>query len=139
MLTRDVVRLTILLKPETDPALISSRATRMLMDLELNRQEPPPPPFVPIPTAAPVPTVSASAGIPRAHFEEAVVSLLGRVAGQAQAQKLLQRQMEKEKALSADSLDPAVARRIGLATLEFIPNRSKRSALVSELLATLKL
>ncbi len=141
VLTRDVVRLTILLKPETDPALVASRATRMLMDLELNRQEPA---FVPIPTPALTPAVSAPApvvpgGIPKAHFEDTVVSLLGRVAGHAQAQKLVQRQMEKEKAEGLDNLDPSLARRVGLAVLDFIPNRSKRSALASELLATLKL
>jgi len=137
VLTRDVVRLTILLKPETDPALVSSRATRMLMDLELNHQASPPP--VPIPVVAPVQAVVAPGGIPRAQFEDTIVSLLGRVAGHAQAQKLLQRQMEKENVAGVEILNPAVARRIGLATLDFIPNRSKRSALASELLATLKL
>ncbi len=130
VLTRGEIRLTMLLKPDTDPACLASRATRLLVELELV--------FEPTPSDEKVvPTIDGE--VPRERFDDVLVGLLARVTGGAQAGKLIQRQFASEVSGTNGVLSPADARRIGLAILDTIPNRSKRAALAAEFLSTLKL
>lgn len=127
VVTRDSLRLTILLRPDTDPAKLTSRATRLLLDLNIappTRTEP----------AAEAP-VTAPGGMSRADFEKLLTGLVGRVIGYAQAAKIVQPPLQR--AGTNGSMTKADARRIGLEILEAIPNRSKRAALVSEFLHSL--
>lgn len=134
ILCRSNTRLSILLKPEIDPALIAGRATRLLMEVDI--PEPalaqPPPPDHPVETAAPI---TVADGMPREDFEKLVVALLGRVTGTATASKLIQRELAGKN--GATVFPKEEARRMGIAVLENIPNRGKRESLVSEFLNAL--
>lgn len=136
ILCRSNTRLSILLKPETDPALIAGRATRLLMEVDI----PEPTAEVPAPTqmpepAAVVPAAAIPGGMPREDFEKLVVGLLSRVTGSATAAKLIQRELAAQN--GATSFPKEEARKLGLAVLENIPNRGKRESLVSEFLNAL--
>jgi len=143
ILCRSNTRLSILLKPETDPALIAGRATRLLMEVDIpeGSQAQPPPPEQPIENAAPVtvtPTVTAAVvpdGVPREDLERLVVGLLSRVTGTSIAAKLMQRELSSKN--GAVSFPKDEARKLGIAVLDTIPNRGKREALVSEFLNAL--
>lgn len=134
ILCRSNTRLSILLKPEIDPALIAGRATRLLMEVDI--PEPalaqPPPPDHPVETAAPI---TMADGMPREDFEKLVVALLGRVTGTATASKLIQRELAGKN--GATAFPKEEARKMGIAVLENIPNRGKRESLVSEFLNAL--
>lgn len=134
ILCRSNTRLSILLKPEIDPALIAGRATRLLMEVDI--PEPalaqPPPPDHPVETAAPI---AVADGMPREDFEKLVVALLGRVTGTATASKLIQRELAGKN--GATAFPKEEARKMGIAVLENIPNRGKRESLVSEFLNAL--
>lgn len=141
ILCRSNTRLSILLKPETDPALIAGRATRLLMEVEIpdGSAAMPPPPDQPIENAAPVTVATVVADIPdgvtREELEKLVIGLLSRVTGSVTASKLIQRELSAKNGTSAFPKDEA--RKLGLAVLENIPNRGKREALVSEFLNAL--
>lgn len=146
ILCRSNTRLSILLKPEIDPALIAGRATRLLMEVEIPESSAlPPPPIVqagdvPVAAAAtPAAVVPAATavldGVPREELEKLVVGLLSRVTGSVTASKLIQREMAGKNGAMAFPKDEA--RKLGLAVLDNIPNRGKREALVSEFLNAL--
>jgi hypothetical protein len=136
ILCRSNTRLSILLKPETDPALIAGRATRLLMEVDIPEPtaEVPAPSQMPEPAAV-VPAASVPDGMPREDFEKLVVGLLSRVTGSATAAKLIQRELAAKN--GATAFPKEEARRLGLAVLENIPNRGKRESLVSEFLNAL--
>jgi hypothetical protein len=136
ILCRSNTRLSILLKPETDPALIAGRATRLLMEVDIPEPtaEVPAPSQMPEPAAV-VPAASIPDGMPREDFEKLVVGLLSRVTGSATAAKLIQRELAAKN--GATAFPKEEARRLGLAVLENIPNRGKRESLVSEFLNAL--
>lgn len=141
ILSRGNTRLSVLLTPSADIDLVAARATRLLMELEM----------LPSPTGTSAnPPVLASVGtaqtlqaqsetspmMKRAEFEKIVTGLLSRVTGQAQAAKLIQRAMSKETTPINGELKRDDARRLGLAILDYVPNRGKRDALSSEFLNT---
>jgi hypothetical protein len=136
ILCRSNTRLSILLKPETDPALIAGRATRLLMEVEI-------PTEAAVPSAAPAQSHAATTplpvttagenGIGREELEKLVTGLLSRVTGSVTASKLIQRELAGKNG----SFPREEARKLGLAVLENIPNRGKREALVSEFLNAL--
>lgn len=132
ILCRSNTRLSILLKPEIDPALIAGRATRLLMEVEIADAAPPP-------AAQPVEHAASVAvdtpGLPREDFERLVGGLLSRVTGSSTAAKLIQRELAPRNGATRFPLEEA--RQLGLAVLENIPNRGKREALVSEFLNAL--
>lgn len=145
ILCRSNTRLSILLKPEIDPALIAGRATRLLMEVEIPDQAAvqPPPPELPV-EAAPIPVSTATAAAAatpspgdcsREELEKLVVGLLSRVTGTVTAAKLMQRELAGKNGASSFSRDEA--KRLGLNVLENIPNRGKRETLVSEFLNAL--
>lgn len=126
------LRLSILLIPQTDPSPISSRGTRLLMDIAPRVLEP-------AAHSEPGPTPSGGSVLvswSRGDFEQKLTALLGRVAGQDTARKIIQREMARAGA--GDVLPPAEIQSLGLAVLNAIPNRGKRQALVSEFFALLK-
>jgi len=131
ILCHSMMRLTLLLRPETDPSLAAGRGMHLLMEVKNiePRQAASPPP--PVHAAA-----SLKTGMPREDFEKLVSGLMGRVTGSAQAAKLIQRELATHGING--QLDPEEARRIGLIILEYIPNRGKRAALASEFLNALK-
>ena len=136
ILCRSNTRLSILLKPETDPALIAGRATRLLMEVEI--PEPamaqPPPPDQPAEPPAPI-SAAVPDGIPREELEKLIVGLLSRVTGTVTAAKLMQREVAGKNGATAFPREEA--KKIGLSVLENVPNRGKREALVSEFLNVL--
>lgn len=132
ILCRSNVRLTLLLQPGTDPALASTRATRLLMEVEMQRG-PVNDHAGPAPLEKPAANGSSNGHMPREEFEKLLTGLLGRVTGSAQTNILIQRGLKDANGgLSKDE-----ARRIGLSILDTIPNRGKRSALAAEFLNTL--
>jgi len=141
ILCRSNTRLSILLKPEIDPALIAGRATRLLMEVEIpeGSAAQPPPPEKPVEiAAAAIPTAvvaSVPEGIPREELEKLVVGLLSRVTGSVTASKLIQRELDGKNGTA--TFPKEEARKLGLAVLDNIPNRGKREALVSEFLNAL--
>lgn len=124
VVTRDNLRLTVLLRPNTDPSKLASRATRLLLDLKIA----PPTKPEPVPEQKTVPPDSMT----RADFEKLLTGLVGRVIGYAQAAKIVQPPLER--AGTNGVLTKIDARRIGLEILDAIPNRSKRASLASEFL-----
>jgi hypothetical protein len=134
ILCRSKTRLSILLKPETDPALIAGRAIRLLMEVDV----PEPAPEVPAPTPVQPAAVAepAGSGISRDDLEELVSGLLARVTGSATATKLIQRDLSKRNGTAVFSRDEA--RLIGTTILEHVPNRGKREALTSEFLSAIQ-
>jgi len=141
ILSRGNTRLSVLLTPTADIDLVSARATRLLMELEMlptpTGATTAPPVRASRPEAEPMAAQGeASSMMKRAEFEKLVTGLLSRVTGQAQAAKLIQRAMSKETAPINGELKRDDARRIGLAILDYVPNRGKRDALSSEFLNT---
>ncbi len=132
ILCRSNTRLSILLQPTTDPALIAGRATRLLMEVEIADPVEAPPEDHAV-EGAPI----LNDGVPRAELERIVTGLLSRVTGSMTATKLIQRQLKNRDGIAMFSKDEA--REIGLAVLESIPNRGKREALASEFLNALNL
>ncbi len=144
ILSRAPVRLSLLLLTDADTSLISSRATRLLVELEIEPVPTPTP--TPTPTPAPEPTlvvvqqptvvaVNGSAPrVPREKFESVLSTLLARVTGATQATKLIQRELTKENVGASESIPLGDAKRIGQSILEYVPNRGRRSALLSEFL-----
>jgi hypothetical protein len=137
ILCRGEMRLTLLLTPEADTATIASRGTYLLMQVE------PPRPAIPAaiePSAPTLEPVATSNGkhppLARSRVEAGLTSLLVRVIGSAQAMRLIAREV---KAMSlGEFLSESEARRLGEAVLDYVPNRSKRAALLSEFLHTLE-
>lgn len=141
ILSRGSTRLSVLLTPAAEVDLVAARATRLLMELEMlptpTSATAAPPVLAGKPEAQPI-QIEAE-GPPmmkRAEFEKIVTGLLSRVTGQAQAAKLIQRAMSKETTPINGELKRDDARRIGLAILDYVPNRGKRDALSSEFLNT---
>lgn len=141
ILCRSNTRLSILLKPEVDPALVAGRATRLLMEVEIPEgpgiaiPEVPAPKAVEVqtqPAADPAPVVS---GMPRAEFEKLLLSLMTRVTGATIAAKLVDRELAGKN--GATAFPKEEARKLGLAIIDNIPNRGKRAALAQEFLVTL--
>ncbi len=136
ILSHQSLRLGILLKPDTDPSLIASRGTRLLMEIEVPvaslPAEPAPLPAVPVAAQPEVPTWS------RREFEQKLGGLLVRVAGHGTTQKIIQRELERQGAGGRDFLPLPEVERIGLAILDSIPNRGKRAALSDEFLSMIK-
>ena len=141
ILCRSNTRLSILLKPEIDPALIAGRATRLLMEVEI-----PEAPAAQMPEAAPVPKAVEvqpqavaepvpAGGLSRAEFEKLLLGLMTRVTGATIAAKLVERELAGKN--GATSFPKEEARKMGLAIIENIPNRGKRGALAQEFLVTL--
>jgi hypothetical protein len=140
ILCRSNTRLSILLKPEIDPALIAGRATRLLMEVDIPDQSPahvpdvPPTPKAveaqPLVAAEPVPT-----GMSRADFHKLLMSLMTKVTGATIATKLIERELAGKN--GATAFPKEEARKLGLAIIDNIPNRSKRGALAQEFLVTL--
>lgn len=134
ILCRSNVRLTLLLQPGTDPALASNRATRLIMEVEMQRPQTNghSHPVLEKPQAQA--QANGSPGdIPREEFERLISGLMNRVSGSAQTAKLIQRELGDNR----QGLSKADARRIGLTLLDYIPNRGKRAALSSEFLNAL--
>lgn len=138
VLCRGEIRLSLLLNPDADTSTIGGRGAHLLMQLE-----PVPPPAPPvIPAAVPAATngtngaAVASAnghGVrPAKEIDGLLGNLLGRVMGSAQASKLIAREAKNRPPGDALSRDDAKA--FGFAVLDYIPNRGKRQALVSEFL-----
>jgi len=141
ILSRGNTRLSVLLTPAADIDLVSARATRLLMELEMlpapTNSATPPPVLATKAEAQSIPQQEeGSPMMKRAEFEKIVTGLLSRVTGQAQAAKLIQRAMSKETTPINGELKRDDARRIGLAILDYVPNRGKRDALSSEFLNT---
>jgi hypothetical protein len=142
ILCRSNTRLSILLKPETDPALIAGRATRLLMEVDI-----PDLPSAAVPDAPPVPravevqvqTVAdpepVVSGMPRQEFEKLLIGLMTRVTGATIAAKLVDRELAGKN--GATAFPKEEARKLGLAIIDNIPNRGKRAALAQEFLVTL--
>lgn len=128
ILSHQRLRLGVLLAPNTDPSPITSRGTRLLMEVA---------PMVLIEEQAPAPAEPAAApGWSRPEFEKKLTVLLGRVAGQETARKIVLRELGRAGA--GDPLSIAEVRQLGLAVLETIPNRGKRQALTEEFLNLLQ-
>lgn len=128
------LRLSILLVPNTDPSPISSRGTRLLMEIA-------PHILVPETPAEPVPELSGASHLEawtRQDFEQKLTALLSRVAGQDTARKIIQRELARAGRAASDVLPPDELQSIGLAVLNAIPNRGKRQALISEFIALFK-
>lgn len=141
ILTRDHLRLTILLKPGTDPAQISTRGTRLLLEMKL---EPAPVVVQAPPAAEPEPPQSViqaitSRTVKREDFEQTLCTLMGRVAGNAQVAKLMQMEFKAAGLNGSTTLTPEQARKIGGSILQHIPNRGKRESLVLEFVSLLDL
>ncbi|MEX1119966.1 MAG: hypothetical protein WEB60_14360, partial [Terrimicrobiaceae bacterium] len=130
ILSRGELRLSLLLKPDSDTSLISSRAAHLLMQLEIPGDSAPPP--VPLPMAS---TNGNHPPVSKDYFVKLLSGLLGRVTGSAQAVRLISRELSKYQDKSGFSVPEA--REIGLAVLETIPNRGKRTTLTSEFLNAL--
>jgi hypothetical protein len=131
ILCRSNTRLSILLKPEIDPALIAGRATRLLMEVDVPEpapEVPSPVPVQPAEVSSPPPT----GGVTREDLERLVTGLMARVTGSATAAKLIQRELSKRNGAAHFTKDEA--RLIGTTILDHIPNRGKREALISEFL-----
>jgi len=135
ILSHQKLRLCVLLVPGTDPSPIASRGTRLLMEVA---------PMVVVEKAAPLPppmaeSANGTSNLPswsRLQFEQKLTALLGRVAGQDTARKIILRELARAE--SADTLPPADVQSIGLAVLNTIPNRGKRQALIEEFFNQLK-
>jgi len=149
ILTRDRLRLTVLLKPGTDPAQVATRGTRLLLEMKI---EPDPTQVAVqevVPSESPAegtvprePTVMeaiASRTVKREDFERALSALMGRVTGTAQATKLMQMEFKAAELNGSTTLTPEQARRIGRSILQHIPNRGKREALTLEFVSQLDL
>lgn len=139
ILCRSNTRLSILLKPEIDPALIAGRATRLLMEVEIPDApgQPQPQEAAPLPKAVEAKPIAevVVGGIPRADFEKMLLNLLTRVTGATIASKLVQRELAGMNGTT--SFPKEEARKLGLAIIDNIPNRGKRGALAQEFLVIL--
>lgn len=134
ILCRGILRLSLLLKTESDVTLVSSRATRLLLELKVPSAQ-----AEPVPEAMPLPTAEVIHGqISRLDFDRVVTSLLSRVTGRAQAGKLIAREMNKLNGQGSQGLAPDDAIRLGESILDSIPNRGKRDALAAELRSIFK-
>lgn len=130
ILSHGELRLSLLLKPDSDTSMVSSRAAHLLMQLDVpDKAEVPP---VPIPVAS---TNGNHPPVSKDHFVKLLSGLLGRVTGSAQASRLISRELSKYQDKPGFSVPEA--REIGIAVLESIPNRGKRSTLTSEFLNAL--
>jgi hypothetical protein len=131
VLCRDDLRLTVLANPGADTATIASRTMHVLMQIEpLARQTSPSP-------AARSPQFNSSSNgtsarppVERAQLETQLAGLLGRVIGSAQASRLISREFATHAVGERLTLDQA--REVGQAVLDYVPNRGKRSSLLSE-------
>jgi len=136
ILSHQSLRLGILLRPDTDPSLIASRGTRLLMEIEVpdvsQPAVPAPLPTVPVAATPEVPTWSCR------EFEQKLGGLLVRVAGHGTTQKIIQRELERQGAAGKDVLPLPEVERIGIAVLNSISNRGKRAALSDEFLSMIK-
>lgn len=133
ILSHQSLRLGVLLQPDTDPSLIASRGTRLLMEIEVPGISHPagPMPLSGTPEAS---QPEARTWI-RREFEQKLGGLLVRVAGHGTAQKIIQRELERQGAGSKDVLTLPEVERLGIAILDSIPNRGKRAALSEEFLS----
>lgn len=141
ILCRGALRLTLLLKTDSDVTLVSSRATRLLLELKIPEATPAPTPAVPASAPVEVPAAPHEVlhgQISREDFDRVVTGLLSRVAGRAQAIKLIAREMNKLNGQASQSLSPSDAIRLGDAILDSIPNRGKREVLSAELRSIFK-
>ncbi len=130
ILSHGELRLSLLLKPDSDTSLVSSRAAHLLMQLDIPEEAAPP--------AVPAPVASTNGNHPpvsKEYFVRLLSGLLGRVTGSAQAARLISRELTKYQDKPGFSVPEA--REIGLAVLESIPNRGKRTTLTSEFLNAL--
>jgi hypothetical protein len=138
ILCRDALRLTLLLKTDSDVTLVSSRATRLLLELKIPEAQAEPPPPPPPNVISPAQPEVLQGQISREDFDRVVTGLLSRVAGRAQVTKLIAREMNKLNGQASQSLAPADAIRLGESILDSIPNRGKRDALAAELRSIFK-
>ncbi len=138
ILSHEHLRLSVLLTPATDPSPISSRGTRLLMEVAplITAKEA----VAPIAIVPPSSNGSGEEGPSwsRLEFEQKLTALLGRVAGQDTARKIISRELTRAGAAAVDPLPLADAQGIGLAVLNAIPNRGKRQALIEEFFNLLK-
>jgi hypothetical protein len=134
ILSHGELRLSLLLKPDSDTSLVSSRAAHLLMQLDIpdKAEATPAAPAVPPPVAS---TNGNHPPVSKEKFVKLLSGLLGRVTGSAQASRLISREMAKYQDKTGFSVNEA--REIGLTVLEFIPNRGKRTTLTSEFLNAL--
>lgn len=130
ILSHGELRLSLLLKPDSDTSLVSSRAAHLLMELDIPQKTAPPP--VPPPVAS---TNGNHPPVSKDYFVKLLSGLLSRVTGSAQASRLIARELSKYQDRPGFSVPEA--QQIGLAVLETIPNRGKRTALTSEFLNAL--
>ncbi len=123
------LRLSLLLKPNSDTSLISSRAAHLLMQMEATKPAAP----APMPQAAAPTEVSSNGHHPpvgKEDLEKILSGLLSRVTGSAQAGKIIDRELSKFPGVKGFSV--AEANEIGQAVIDFVPNRGKRASLLSE-------
>ncbi len=130
ILSHGELRLSLLLKPDSDTSLVSSRAAHLLMQLDIPEEAAPPPVQSPMPS-----TNGNHPPVSKEYFVRLLSGLLGRVTGSAQASRLISRELSKYQDRPGFSVPEA--REIGLAVLESIPNRGKRTTLTSEFLNAL--
>jgi hypothetical protein len=131
ILCRDDLRLGILVTPGSDTTAIASRTMNVLMQIEpLARRAAHSPGTGAASPAAGRNGTAARPPVERADLEARLAGLLGRVIGSAQASRLITREIAAYGV--GERLTLEQARDIGHAVLEKIPNRGKRSALISE-------
>lgn len=138
VLCRGEMRLSLLLTPEADAATITSRGTYLLMQVDVappaaSVSESVPPGEEAI---SPAQTNGKHPPILRSDIEARLLLLLSRVVGSAQAQRLIAREVRNLG--YGEHLTDDQARRLGEEVLEYIPNRSKRGALLSEFFHSLE-
>lgn len=131
VLCRDDLRLTVLATPGADTGTIASRTMHVLMEIEpIARQSSPAQSGGTPGRNGNSNGTSALPPVERSALEARLAGLLGRVIGSAQASRLIGREFASHGIGERLTFDQA--REVGRAVLDYVPNRGKRSALLSE-------
>jgi hypothetical protein len=134
---RRMLRIGVLVKPDSDTGMIASSCRQFLADLEeaglSSLGEEPTLATARLASEAHAPgTNGSSPGIGSEELQSLVLSLIARVVGQAAAQKLMARELEAAQLPVTGKVALADADAFGERVFDSIPNRSKRATLLAE-------
>lgn len=123
VVTEEPLRLGFLVEPGRELGLLAGAARRFLADHpELRRERS-------------LPVASANGHerrYPAREVSAALMGLLSKVMGMAQAQRLVEREVQKLQVDPDSGLTPAEAAHLGAIVLEKVPNRWRRESLMTE-------
>jgi len=127
VLCQDRVRLSFLVKPESELSLISGSGRKFLMDH--------PELVSPGAGAAHTPGTNGHSNekqMPTGDLRRVLIGLMSKVIGGAQAQRIVDKEFSQSGLREQEQVSEKEAQRTGIFILEKIPSRARREALIGE-------